>query len=45
MMLVVVVVGILVGIGSGLVFRYGVIIGGVDIIGCIVEEKFGIKLG
>ncbi|HFV2760162.1 TPA: YitT family protein [Streptococcus agalactiae] len=45
MMLVAVAAGILVGTGSGLVFRYGATTGGADIIGRIVEEKSGIKLG
>lgn len=45
MMLVAVAAGILAGTGSGLVFRYGATTGGVDIIGRIVEEKSGIKLG
>ncbi|HGA0053012.1 TPA: YitT family protein [Streptococcus agalactiae] len=45
MMLVAVAAGILAGTGSGLVFRYGVTTGGADIIGRIVEEKSGIKLG
>ena len=45
MMLVAVAAGILAGAGSGLVFRYGATTGGADIIGRIVEEKSGIKLG
>ncbi|MCA5896793.1 YitT family protein [Streptococcus agalactiae] len=45
MMLVAVAAGILAGTGSGLVFRYGATTGGADIIGSIVEEKSGIKLG
>ncbi|HGD0316717.1 TPA: YitT family protein [Streptococcus agalactiae] len=45
MMLVAVAAGILAGTGSGLVFRYGATTGGADIIGHIVEEKSGIKLG
>ena len=45
MMLVAVAAGILAGTGSGLVFRYGATTGGADIIGRIVEEKSGIKLG
>ncbi|HGA4375417.1 TPA: YitT family protein [Streptococcus agalactiae] len=45
MMLVAVAAGILAGTGSGLVFRYGATTGVADIIGRIVEEKSGIKLG
>ncbi|HEN9033017.1 TPA: YitT family protein [Streptococcus agalactiae] len=45
MMLVAVAAGILAGTGSGLVVRYGATTGGADIIGRIVEEKSGIKLG
>lgn len=45
MMLVAVAAGILAGTGSGLAFRYGATTGGADIIGRIVEEKSGIKLG
>ena len=45
MMLVAVAAWILAGTGSGLVFRYGATTGGADIIGRIVEEKSGIKLG
>ncbi|SDL64041.1 YitT family protein [Streptococcus equinus] len=45
MMLVAVVAGLFAGVGSGLVFRYGATTGGTDIIGRVVEEKFGTKLG
>lgn len=45
MMLVAVVAGLFSGAGSGLVFRYGATTGGTDIIGCIAEEKLGLKLG
>ena len=45
MMLVAVVAGLFSGVGSGLVFRYGATTGGTDIIGCVIEEKFGFKLG
>ncbi|MBM7641933.1 YitT family protein [Streptococcus loxodontisalivarius] len=45
MMLVAVVAGLFSGAGSGLVFRYGATTGGTDIIGRVVEEKFGFKLG
>ena len=45
MMLVAVVAGLFAGVGSGLVFRYGATTGGIDIIGRVVEEKFGTKLG
>ncbi|MCS4487931.1 YitT family protein [Streptococcus sciuri] len=45
MMLVAVVAGLIAGVGSGLVFRYGATTGGTDIIGRILEVKFGFKLG
>lgn len=45
MILVAGVVGLFSGVGSGLVFRYGATTGGTDIIGRIVEKKFGFKLG
>lgn len=45
MMLVAVVAGLFAGAGSGLVFRYSVTTGGTDIIGRVIEEKFGFKLG
>ena len=45
MMLVAIVAGLFAGVGSGLVFRYGATTGGTDIIGRVVEEKFGTKLG
>lgn len=45
MMLVAVVAGLFAGVGSGLVFRYGATTGGTDIVGRVVEEKFGTKLG
>lgn len=45
MMLVAVVAGLFAGAGSGLVFRYGATTGGTDIIGRVIEEKFGFKLG
>lgn len=45
MMLVAVVAGLFAGSGSGLVFRYGATTGGTDIIGRVIEEKFGFKLG
>ncbi|MET3633586.1 YitT family protein [Streptococcus porcorum] len=45
MMLVAVVAGLFAGVGSGLVFRYGATTGGTDIIGRVLEEKFGFKLG
>ncbi|MCO4526440.1 hypothetical protein Si107_01783 [Streptococcus infantarius subsp. infantarius] len=45
MMLVAVVAGLFAGVGSGLVFRYGATTGGTDIIGRVIEEKFGFKLG
>ncbi|MBM7636013.1 YitT family protein [Streptococcus saliviloxodontae] len=45
MMLVAVVAGLFSGAGSGLVFRYGATTGGTDIIGRVIEEKFGFKLG
>ena len=45
MMLVAVVAGLFAGVGSGLVFRYGATTGGTDIIGRVIEEKFGTKLG
>ena len=45
MMLVAVVAGLFSGVGSGLVFRYGATTGGADIIGRIIEEKLGFKLG
>lgn len=45
MMLVAVVAGLFAGAGSGLVFRYSATIGGTDIIGRVIEEKFGFKLG
>ncbi|WP_423216216.1 YitT family protein [Streptococcus equinus] len=45
MMLVGVVAGLFAGAGSGLVFRYGATTGGTDIIGRVVEEKLGFKLG
>ena len=45
MMLVAVVAGLFAGAGSGLVFRYGATTGGTDIIGRVMEEKFGFKLG
>ena len=45
MMLVAVVAGLFAGAGSGLVFRYSATTGGTDIIGRVIEEKFGLKLG
>lgn len=36
--------GIIAGLGSGLVFRYGGTIGGSDIIARVIEDKFGIQL-
>ena len=45
MMLVAVVAGLFAGAGSGLVFRYGATTGGTDIIGRVMVEKFGFKLG
>ena len=45
MMLVAVVAGLFAGAGSGLVFRYSATTGGTDIIGRVIEEKFGFKLG
>lgn len=45
MMLVAVVAGLFAGAGSGLVFRYGATTGGTDIIGRVIEEKLGFKLG
>lgn len=45
MMLVAVVAGLFAGAGGGLVFRYGATTGGTDIIGRVIEEKFGFKLG
>lgn len=45
MMLVAVVAGLFAGSGSGLVFRYSATTGGTDIIGRVIEEKFGFKLG
>jgi uncharacterized membrane-anchored protein YitT (DUF2179 family) len=45
MMLVAVVAGLFAGAGSGLVLRYGATTGGTDIIGRVIEEKFGFKLG
>lgn len=45
MMLVAVVAGLFAGAGSGLVFRYSATTGGTDIIGRMIEEKFGFKLG
>ena len=45
MMVVAVVAGLFAGAGSGLVFRYGATTGGTDIIGRVIEEKFGFKLG
>lgn len=45
MMLVAVVAGLFAGAGSGLVFRYGATTGGTDIVGRVIEEKFGFKLG
>lgn len=45
MMLVAVVAGLFAGTGSGLVFRYSATTGGTDIIGRVIEEKFGFKLG
>ena len=45
MMLVAVVAGLFDGAGSGLVFRYSATTGGTDIIGRVIEEKFGFKLG
>ncbi|MCO4519957.1 hypothetical protein Si108_01204 [Streptococcus infantarius subsp. infantarius] len=45
MMLVAVIAGLFAGVGSGLVFRYGATTGGTDIIGRVIEEKFGFKLG
>ncbi|WP_307977153.1 YitT family protein [uncultured Streptococcus sp.] len=45
MILVAGVAGLFSGVGSGLVFRYGATTGGTDIIGRIVEKKFGFKLG
>lgn len=45
MMLVAFVAGLFAGTGSGIVFRYGATTGGTDIIGRILEEKFGFKLG
>lgn len=45
MMLVAVFAGLFAGVGSGLVFRYGATTGGTDIIGRIIEEKLGIKIG
>lgn len=45
MMLVAIVAGIFAGVGSGIVFRYGATTGGTDIIGRVLEEKTGMKLG
>ncbi|MFS1664224.1 YitT family protein [Streptococcus sp. zg-JUN1979] len=45
MILASVVAGLLAGIGSGIVFRYGATTGGTDIIGCVLEEKCSFKLG
>ena len=45
MMLIAVVAGLFAGTGSGLVFRYGATTGGADIVGRVVEEKLGFKLG
>lgn len=45
MMLVAVMAGLFSGVGSGIVFRYGATTGGTDIIGQIVEEKRGYKIG
>lgn len=45
MMLVAVIAGIFSGAGSGLVFRYGATTGGADIVGRVLEEKLGLKLG
>ena len=45
MMLGAVVAGLFAGAGSGLVFRYSATTGGTDIIGRVIEEKFGFKLG
>ncbi|MDY4762405.1 YitT family protein [Streptococcus thoraltensis] len=45
MMLVAIVAGIFAGIGSGVVFRYGATTGGTDIVGRVLEEKTGMKLG
>lgn len=45
MMLVAFMAGIFAGAGCGLVFRYGATTGGTDIIGRVVEEKLGYKLG
>lgn len=45
MMLVAVVAGLFAGAGSGLVFRYSATTGGTDIIGRVIQEKFGFKLG
>lgn len=44
-MLVAVIAGIFSGAGSGLVFRYGATTGGADIVGRVLEEKLGLKLG
>ncbi len=45
MMLVAVMAGLFSGVGSGIVFRYGATTGGTDIIGQIIEEKRGYKIG
>ncbi|MGT2774538.1 YitT family protein [Streptococcus hyovaginalis] len=45
MMLVAIVAGIFAGIGSGIVFRFGATTGGTDIIGRVLEERTGMKLG
>ncbi|CAM2970496.1 membrane protein [Streptococcus agalactiae LMG 14747] len=45
MMLVAIVAGIFSGIGSGIVFRFGATTGGTDIIGRVLEERTGMKLG
>ncbi|MDO4635128.1 MAG: YitT family protein [Streptococcus sp.] len=45
MMLIAVVAGLFAGTGSGIVFRYGATTGGTDIIGRVLEETLGFKLG
>lgn len=45
MMLVAIVAGIFAGVGSGIVFRFGATTGGTDIIGRVLEERTGMKLG
>ena len=45
MMLVAFMAGLFAGAGCGLVFRYGATTGGTDIVGRVIEEKLGYKLG